>query len=66
MHIHEKKLVWYRFNQKLPDVAPAKIERAQPDGAAVKHPQVIASRSPSKDPAKQMTLGPAPAVAPGR
>src|SRR5690242_3121610 len=58
---HEKKLVWYRFNEKLPDVAPAKRdEHAQKARADVKRAQTIASRSARKQPAKQMTLGPAP------
>src|SRR5437879_2168307 len=57
---HEKKLVWYRFNDKLPDVAPAKREeRRQKARADVKRAQTIASQSNRKQPARQMTLGPA-------
>jgi TonB family protein len=59
---HEKKLVWYRFDKKLPDVSPPKQEAtSRPLRAEVKHPnQTIVSRSPLSRPAKQtiLTLGP--------
>ena len=65
---HEKNLVWYRFNQKLPNVAPAKPvakvaskKPRRPVRAAVKHPkQTIVAKSASPDPARQMTLAPGP------
>jgi TonB family protein len=57
----EKKLVWYRFNDKLPDVSPTKPADAEPPRAEAKNPsRTIVSRSPRNDPAKQMTLAPAP------
>jgi len=59
---HEKKLVWYRFKDKLPEVSPSKeAKKAEPVRAEVKNPkQTIVSRSPRKEIAKQMTLAPAP------
>src|SRR5262249_41217678 len=59
---HEKKLVWYRFSKKLPEVSPPKQEAAAlRPRAEVKHPdQTIVSRSPNSDPAKQTILTPGP------
>src|SRR6266700_1294026 len=58
----EKKLVWYRFSKKLPDVSPPRQKAAaRPPRAEVKHPdQTIVSRSPNSDPAKQTILAPGP------
>src|ERR1041384_3422576 len=59
---HEKKLVWYRFDKKLPDVSPPKQEAtSRPPRAEMKHPnQTIVSRSPRSRPAKQTILTPGP------
>ena len=59
---HEKKLVWYRFNDKLPDVSPPEPEdRSEAVRAEAVNPrQTIVSRSPRNDPDKQMTFAPAP------
>ena len=59
---HEKKLVWYRFKDKLPEVSPPK-QAAVPrrPRALVKHPtQTIVAKSSRPDPAKQMILAPGP------
>src|SRR5215468_8311580 len=57
---HEKKLVWYRFNEKLPEVSPAKTEPG-PVRATVKRPkQAITARTKQPNPAKQLTLAPGP------
>jgi TonB family protein len=58
----EKKLVWYRFSKKLPEVSPPKQKAAaRPPRAEVKHPdQTIVSRSPNSEPAKQTILTPGP------
>jgi hypothetical protein len=59
---HEKKLVWYRFNDKLPEVSPPK-QAAIPrrPRALFKHPaQTIVAKSTRPDPAKQMILAPGP------
>jgi len=59
---HEKKLVWYRFDKKLPEVSPPKQKAAAlRPRAEVKHPdQTIVSSSPKSDPAKQTILTPGP------
>jgi len=59
---HEKKLVWYRFSKKLPEVSPPKQKAAaRPVRAEVKHPdQTIVSRSPKSHPATQTILTPGP------
>ena len=59
---HEKKLVWYRFSKKLPEVSPPRQKAAAlRPRAEVKHPdQTIVSRSPKSDPAKQTILTPGP------
>jgi TonB family protein len=59
---HEKKLVWYRFDKKLPEVSPPKQEPdSQPPGAEVKHPdQTIVARSNRSDAARQLILAPGP------
>jgi TonB family protein len=58
----EKKLVWYRFNDKLPDVSPPKpAARPRPPRALQKHPsQTIVAKSSRPDPAKQLILAPGP------
>jgi TonB family protein len=59
---HEKKLIWYRFKDKLPEVSPPK-QAAVPrrPRALVKHPtQTIVAKSSRPDPAKQMILAPGP------
>jgi TonB family protein len=58
----EKKLVWYRFNKKLPEVSPLKREAAaRPPRAEVKHPdQTIVSKAPKSAPATQTILTPGP------
>jgi TonB family protein len=59
---HEKKLVWYRFNEKLPEVSPTQSKAdPRPPRALVKHPkQTIVSRAPEADPARQTILTPGP------
>ncbi|HTM48165.1 MAG TPA: TonB family protein [Bryobacteraceae bacterium] len=59
---HEKKLVWYRFNEKLPEVSPTESKAdPRPPRALVKHPkQTIVSRAPKADPATQTILTPGP------
>jgi TonB family protein len=59
---HEKKLVWYRFNNKLPEVSPPnQPARPGPTRAEVKNPnQTIVAKSSLPDPAKQMTVAPGP------
>jgi TonB family protein len=59
---HEKKLVWYRFNDKLPEVSPPKQTAIQrPPRAIVKHPkQTIIAKSTRPNPTKQMILAPGP------
>jgi TonB family protein len=68
---HEQKLVWYRFNNKLPEVSPAKpvqkqarkLTKPSPVRAAVKHPkQTIVAKSEQPDPAKQLILAPGPVL----
>jgi TonB family protein len=58
----EKKLVWYRFDKKLPDVSPQRQAASRkPPRAEVKHPnQTIVSKAPRSDPAKQTILTPGP------
>ena len=58
----EKKLVWYRFNDKLPEVSPPKqVASKRPPRAIVKHPkQTIIAKSTRANPAKQMILAPGP------
>jgi TonB family protein len=59
----EKKLVWYRFSKKLPEVSPPrqKAAAARPPRADVKHPdQTIVSTPPKSSPAKQTILTPGP------
>ena len=58
-----RKLVWYRFNNRLPQVSP--LERHGPSRqtrAEVKHPQAIVSRPPSAQRAKQLLWVPAPEI----
>ncbi len=58
---HEKKLVWYRFDKKLPEVSPPKKEAAaRRPRAEVKHPQTIVSKSTRREVAKQTILTPGP------
>jgi TonB family protein len=59
---HEKKLVWYRFDKKLPEVSPPEREAAaKPPRADVKHPeQTIVSRSTRPDAARQTIIAPGP------
>ena len=59
---HEKKLVWYRFNEKLPEVSPPKLAAdSHPPRAIVKHPtQTIVAKSSRPKPAAQMILAPGP------
>jgi TonB family protein len=59
---HEKKLVWYKFNEKLPEVSPPKqAARPQPPRAIAKHPsQTIVAKSSRPKPAKQIILAPGP------
>ncbi|MGH9719129.1 MAG: TonB family protein [Bryobacteraceae bacterium] len=59
---NEKKLVWYRFNAKLPEVSP--LERrgvSRPPRAESRNPdQTIVSKPEAASAAKQMTWLPAP------
>lgn len=60
---NERKLVWYRFDSKLPEVSP--IERRGPSlplRAEVRSHQEIAIRQDQGRHAKQMTWSPAPRV----
>jgi TonB family protein len=58
---HEKKLVWYRFNETLPNVAsPDPVKAPAPRGEVRSPRQTIVSRSASRTPSQQMTLAPAP------
>jgi TonB family protein len=59
---HEKKLVWYKFNEKLPEVSPPKqAALPRPPRAIVKHPsQTIVAKSSRPKPASQMILAPGP------
>lgn len=58
----EKKLVWYRFNEKLPEVSPPKPAASpRPPRAVVKHPnQTIVAKSSRPKPARQIILAPGP------
>ena len=59
---HEKKLVWYKFNEKLPEVSPPKqAAQPRPPRAIAKHPtQTIVAKSSRPKPAKQIILAPGP------
>src|SRR5258707_13301860 len=59
---HEKKLVWYRFDKKLPEVSPPKREAAaRRPRAEMKHPnQTIVSRSTRPDATRQTIIAPGP------
>ncbi len=66
---NEKKLVWYRFNTKLPEVTPAKVakieaprrKRPAPVKATVQHPkQTIVAKSERPDAGKQLMIAPGP------
>jgi TonB family protein len=58
----EKKLVWYRFNEKLPEVSPPKPAASpRPPRAILKHPsQTIVAKTSRPKPANQIILAPGP------
>src|SRR5712691_9808463 len=59
---HEKKLVWYRFDKKLPEVSPPKRDAAarQPRAEVKRAGQTIVSKSPRREVAKQTIITPGP------
>ena len=61
---NEKKLVWYSFNDKLPEVSPAaRHAPSRPPRAEIKlRDQTIVATAPAAKPAKQMIWGPVPRV----
>jgi TonB family protein len=61
---NEKKLVWYSFNDKLPEVSPAGSHApSRPPRSEIKlRDQTIVATAPAAKPAKQMIWGPVPRV----
>ncbi|MEO7653769.1 MAG: hypothetical protein ABIZ80_25205, partial [Bryobacteraceae bacterium] len=58
---NEKKLVWYRFSKKLPDISSSEPEpESKRTRAETLHPQTMVSRSKLPERGKQMVWVPAP------
>ncbi len=55
-----KKLIWYRFDRKLPEVSPQAKGREEPPRTAARNQQTIVSRPEKAPRARQMTWLPAP------
>lgn len=62
----ESKLVWYKFQEKLPEVSPAESQRApRPPGAEVQIPhQTIVANPPHAERGAQLVWRPAPQIKP--
>ncbi|HUJ22371.1 MAG TPA: energy transducer TonB [Bryobacteraceae bacterium] len=62
---NEHKLVWYSFQEKLPEVSPVEKQDAQPPGAEWTRPdQTIVSHPKQADRGSQMIWQPAPQIKP--
>ena len=64
---NEKKIVWYKLSDRLPDVTPPEAKRAaHPTRAKAKFDQNIAAGAKDNSRVPQLILAPAPEIAPAK
>jgi TonB family protein len=55
---HDKKIIWYRFSDKLPEIAPAATKDSRPMRARVKSPQTMAAGTADEEKPAPMIWAP--------